>query len=66
MNLPPVGSPERASKQISILAEALNRIACYDDTGANARLTATGSYGSFDEPASVQIARDAIGKAYAA
>lgn len=40
---------------------ALEKIAAYDDTGANARLKATGSYALFDEPGSVQTAREALG-----
>jgi hypothetical protein len=42
------------------LEAALREIAAYDDTGANERLAKTGSYGSFDEPGSVQIARAAL------
>lgn len=40
--------------------EALMRLACWDDEAANARLKATGSYGLFDEPGSVFIARNAL------
>lgn len=43
-----------------IYEDALHRIAMFDDTGANAKLTRTGSYGSFDEPGSVQTAREAL------
>lgn len=39
---------------------ALRKIACFDDVAANERLAKTGSYGSFDEPNSVRIARDAL------
>lgn len=42
------------------LVEALERIACYDDERAESRLRITGSYGSFDEPGSVEIAREAL------
>jgi chromosome segregation ATPase len=42
------------------LREALEKIAAYDDTGAEANLKATGSYSSFDEPGSVQRARAAL------
>lgn len=42
------------------LREALVQIAAYDDTRANGRLALTGSYGMFDEPASVEIARAAL------
>jgi hypothetical protein len=44
------------------LLTALIQIASFDDEGANKRLAITGSYGSFDEPGSVQIARAAIAK----
>ena len=37
--------------------EALTEIACFGDTHANDKLKNTGSYGGFDEPISVQIAR---------
>ena len=43
---------------------ALTEIAKYDDEGANARLSISGSYGSFDEPGAVQTAREVL-KAYA-
>lgn len=45
------------------LTIALTRIAAFDDTGANERLARDGSYASFDEPSSVQIAREALIKA---
>jgi hypothetical protein len=40
--------------------EALKKIAAYDDAAASAYLRATGSYASFDEPKSVEIARTAL------
>jgi hypothetical protein len=40
--------------------KALLRIACYGDLDANARLKSVDSYGWFDEPGSVQTAREAI------
>ena len=46
----------------SRLRLALTRIATYGDEGANARLKSTGSYGAFDEPGSVQIAREVLEK----
>lgn len=45
------------------LLAALTRIAAFDDEYGNARLTATGSYSAFDEPAAVETARAAIAKA---
>jgi hypothetical protein len=49
------------------LAEALRKIACFDDESANERLRRTGgdSYALFDEPGSVQIAREALREHYA-
>lgn len=40
---------------------ALRTIATFDDARAGAHLAATGSYGRFDEPRSVQVAREALG-----
>jgi hypothetical protein len=51
---------EDAADEIGRLRAALTEIACFDDVGANYRLAATESYGAFDEPASVQIARKAL------
>jgi len=42
---------------------ALNRIAAWDDKGASEKLAWTGSYSSFDEPGSVEIARKALKEA---
>ena len=49
---------ERAEKER--LAGALTEIACFDDEAGNRRLAAVGSYGLFDEPGSVSIARAAL------
>ena len=46
-------------RECMTLRAALERIACWDDP-ANHRLELTGSYSDFDEPASVQIAREAL------
>lgn len=43
--------------------EALERIACFNDTSASQHLDRTGSYGYFDEPGSVQIARESLAAA---
>jgi len=40
--------------------EALTEIAAYDDVWGNKRLEVHGTYSSFDEPGSVQIARAAL------
>ncbi len=50
----------RAVNAHDALVSALREIAAFDDEGANARLVKTGSYSSFDEPGSVQIARAAL------
>lgn len=41
--------------------DVLKRIACLDDELANRYLEATGSFGAFDEPGSVEMARRALG-----
>lgn len=41
---------------------ALREIGAYTDTHAQNHLYRTGSYGSFDEPGSVEIARIALGE----
>lgn len=51
---------DEAMARIARLETALRQIASFDDAGANERLAATGSYGRFDEPGSVQIARAAL------
>lgn len=40
--------------------EALVKIAAFDDVWSNNRLEKHGTYGSFDEPGSVEIARAAL------
>ncbi len=45
------------------LETALRRIACLDDKQGNEHLENTGSYGAFDEPYAVEIARKALGEA---
>jgi hypothetical protein len=45
---------------LEIAIEALERIAAFYDTGANAHLEKTGSYSLFDEPGSVRTAREAL------
>lgn len=42
------------------LGEALEQIAAFDDRAANERLKYVGSWGGFDEPGSVQVARQAL------
>jgi len=42
------------------LEAALNEIARWDDDGAHQHWKATGSYGEFDEPWSVKIARECL------
>lgn len=44
------------------MLKALIEIAAFDDEGASERLAAHGSYGSFDEPGSVQIARECLAR----
>jgi hypothetical protein len=48
-------------REVERLQAALKRIACLGDSGANERLARTGSYSMFDEPGSVEIAREALG-----
>lgn len=43
--------------RLEIAEAALRKIAAYDDAAANAYLRATGSYGAFDEPGAVELAR---------
>lgn len=45
---------------LRVAVAALTRIAALDDDGANQHLETTGSYGRFDEPGSVQVAREAL------
>jgi hypothetical protein len=46
--------------RVEALEKALGRIAAFDDSVANAKLAATGSYYYFDEPRAVKIARAAL------
>lgn len=50
----------RLARERDRLWEALQKIAMFDDTYANARLRNTGSYSEFDEPSSVRVARAAL------
>ena len=43
-----------------ILRTALTTIAAFDDAGASRHLELNGSYGRFDEPFSVRVAREAL------
>lgn len=49
-----------SDSRIAELEGALREIACFDDVRADEVLQRTGSYGSFDEPGSVQVARQAL------
>ncbi|MEI4473218.1 hypothetical protein [Frigidibacter sp. MR17.24] len=51
-----------AEAERDALRAALDEIACWNDSFANDRLTATGSYGGFDEPGAVETARTAIAR----
>lgn len=51
---------DEARAETERLRAALIAIASFDDERADSRLEATGSYGGFDEPGSVQAARAAI------
>ncbi|MDE2097129.1 MAG: hypothetical protein KGL39_07775 [Patescibacteria group bacterium] len=53
---------ERADTRDAVMLAALTEIAAFDDELANRALTARGSYGGFDEPGSVQTAREALVK----
>ena len=48
---------EAQAAEIAALREALTEIGAFDDKLANEYLASHGSYGGFDEPASVMIAR---------
>lgn len=54
------GAKPLMGADIALLVHALRRIACFDDVIASARLAQTGSYSAFDEPGSVQIARETL------
>lgn len=47
-------------EEAALHRKALEDIAAFGDEGANLRLANTGSYGAFDEPGSVQTAREAL------
>ena len=49
-----------AGRENVALREALTKIATFDDLFASDRLATNGSYGAFDEPGSVEIAREAL------
>lgn len=49
-----------AADEIERLREALRKIAAYNDHLAQKHFEETGSYGAFDEPGSVGIAREAL------
>ncbi len=51
---------DEAMARIAHLEAALTKIASFDDVGASQRLASSGSYARFDEPGSVQIAREAL------
>lgn len=53
---------DEAADIIDELERALMEIAAYDDEFASRKLEETGSYGKFDEPNSVRIAREALNK----
>lgn len=48
------------TEQLTAARAALNKIAAWDDYAGNGALEKTGSYGMFDEPSSVKIARDTL------
>lgn len=50
----------KGAREILRLRAFLKKIAALDDEWANRKLEATGSYSSFDEPASVELARAAL------
>ena len=50
-----------AEASLATMREALEQIAAFNDKQASERLAQTGSYASFDEPGSVEIARRALG-----
>ena len=47
-------------EECTILLGALNLIACWDDEVGNRHLATFGSYGAFNEPASVRTSRQAL------
>lgn len=55
----PKASPQLAAALL-VAERALRKIAAFDDVGASEVADLTGSYGCFDEPASVQVSRAAL------
>ena len=51
-----------AADALDAMEKALREIAAFDDVGANRYLDDCGSYGKFDEPGAVRIAREALAK----
>jgi len=49
-------------RRVSRFRQELRLIACYGDESASKHLEVTGSYGAFDEPGSVQYARELLDK----
>lgn len=56
----PVGHARGLERENARLRNALEKIAALNDDSANSYLSLTGSFSSFDEPASVEIARAAL------
>ena len=52
----------KAADALDAMEKALREIAAFDDVGANRHLDDCGSYGKFDEPSAVRIARDALAR----
>jgi len=52
----------QAADALDAMEMALREIAAFDDVGANRYLDDCGSYGKFDEPSAVRIARDALAR----
>lgn len=61
-NAPAPADTGKAEAALKVAIEALTEIAAFDDTRANVKMTATGSYGSFDEPEAVKAARAALAR----
>jgi hypothetical protein len=51
---------EEKENAVANLIKALENIAAFDDMLGSDRLATNGSYGGFDEPGSVKIAREAL------
>jgi len=50
----------RVHEQLRLCKETLNKLAAYDDDGANERFAQTNRYSWFDEPNAVQLARETL------